>query len=245
MTRHLLLTSAAIASLLALGVPASHVSAADDLFARSRAMYGSLRSYADTGTIDSEYGPPNGLAHDRHTFKTCYRAPRHFYFDFVKQDDADRFVVWSDDEAFHSWWKATGVADTYPKGQGSSAFITGSVPTMGSVNEIAPLLFPQAGLTGTLTEVGDLAPAGAESVGGRPTQKLVGVAKSMYQGTGHETNVRKAALWIDPQTLLIRKVFEDSSDGATVSRITVTFVPEANPSLDDARFRFTPPASQN
>jgi outer membrane lipoprotein-sorting protein len=244
MTRHLLIAAAA-AGLAAVALPGARISAADDLFARSRAMYASLKSYADTGTIDSEFGPANGLVHEHHKFKTFYRAPRHFYFDFLKQDDADRFVVWSDDDAFHSWWKATGAADTYPKGQGSSAFISGSVPTMGSVNEIASLLFSSAGLTSTLTEIGDLAPGGTESVGGRPTQKLVGVAKSVYRGTGHETNVRKATLWIDPETLLIRKVFEDSSDSATVSRFTVTFVPQANPTLDDGQFTFTPPASQN
>jgi outer membrane lipoprotein-sorting protein len=245
MTRALLLTAAAIVALLVVAGRSTHVSAAEDLFARSRAMYASLGSYADTGTIDSEFGPAGGLVHERHTFTTRYRGPRHFYFDFVKQDNADRFVVWSDDEAFHSWWQATGVADTYPKGEGASAFINGSVPTMGSVSEIAALLFPQAGLGSTLTELGDLAPAGTESVGGQATQKLVGVARSVYKGTGHETNVRKTTVWIDPETLLIRKVFEDAPGGGQISRITTTFVPQANPTLDDSRFRFTPPASQD
>ena len=207
-------------------------------------MYASLKSYADTATIDSAYGPPAGRVQERHRFKTYYRAPRHFYFDFVKQDNADRYVVWSDDEAFHSWWQATGAADTYQKGEGASAFINGSIATMGSVSEIAALLFSQAGLSSTLLEVSALSPGGTESVGGRPTQKLVGVAKSVYQGTGHETNVRNVTVWIDPETLLIRKVVEDTPGGAEGnSRVTTTFVPQANPTLDDARFRFTPPAN--
>jgi hypothetical protein len=243
MTRHVLI-SVAVLGAVASGTPATRVSAADDLFARSRAMYASLKSYADTATIDSEYGPPAGRVQERHTFKTYYRAPRHFYFDFVKQDNADRYVVWSDDEAFHSWWQATGAADTYQKGEGASAFINGSIATMGSVSEIAALLFSQAGLSSTLLEVSALSPGGTESVGGRPTQKLVGVAKSVYQGTGHETNVRNVTVWIDPETLLIRKVVEDTPGGAEGnSRVTTTFVPQANPTLDDARFRFTPPAN--
>jgi outer membrane lipoprotein-sorting protein len=57
--------------------------------------------------------------------------------------------------------------------------------------------------------------------------------------------VRKATVWIDPETLLIRKVLEDASDGTGTSRLTVTFVPQANPPLDDARFTFTPPQTQN
>jgi outer membrane lipoprotein-sorting protein len=212
----------------------------EDVLEKTQAAYAALKSYSDTGSVDTEFGPKEGLVREHHTFKTLYRAPRHFLFDFVKAEDADRFVVWSDDEAFHSWWQATGVAETYPKGQGAGVFVTGSVPTLNALDEIAPLLFSGAGLTGSITEFGDGKVAGTEAINGHPCQKLVGVGKSMY-GTGAVVNVRPMTIWIDAQTSLVRRVFEDSSDGATISRTTITFEPQINPTLDDAKFLFTPP----
>ncbi len=109
---------------------------------------------------------------------------------------------------------------------------------------MAPLLFPNAGLTGTLTEFTNASVVGTEDVGGRPCQKLVGIARSVYQATGHVTNVRRTTVWIDAASGLVRKVFEDTREGTpvgTVGRVTTTFEPVANPALDDARFRFTAP----
>jgi outer membrane lipoprotein-sorting protein len=212
----------------------------EDVLAKTQAAYAALKSYSDTGSVDTEFGPKEGLVREHHTFKTLYRAPRHFLFDFVKAENADRFVVWSDDEAFHSWWQATGVAEIYPKGQGAGAFVAGSVPTLSALVETAPLLFSGAGLTGPITEFGDGKVAGSEAIDGHPCQKLVGIGKSMY-GTGAVVNVRPMTIWIDAQTSLVRRVFEDSSDGATISRSTTTFDPQLNPTLDDAKFLFTPP----
>lgn len=216
----------------------------EDVLAKTQAAYAALKSYSDTGSVDTEFGPKEGLVREHHTFKTLYRAPRHFLFDFVKADNGDRFVVWADDEAFHSWWQATGVAELYPKGQGAGVFVTGSVPTLSALVEIAPLLFSGAGLTGPITEFGDGKVAGSEAINGHPCQKLVGVGKSIY-GTGAVVNVRPMTIWIDAQTSLVRRVFEDSSDGGTISRMTTTFDPQVNPTLDDAKFLFTPPKGQS
>jgi len=52
---------------------------------------------------------------------------------------------------------------------------------------------------------------------------------------------------VDVETQLVRQVQEDTPRGVpagTVLRITTTFEPQANPTLDDARFRFTPPLTQ-
>ena len=87
--------------------------------------------------------------------------------------------------------------------------------------------------------------AGMESVDGHQCHKLTGVAKSVYR-TGYETNVRKVAVWIDAETLLVRKVLEDSRAGPAmnVNRVTMTFAAHANPPLDGTHFTFTPPSAQ-
>jgi len=219
------------------------VASSDDVLAKTEAAYAALKSYSDTGSVDTEFGPKEGLAREHHTFKTFFRAPRHFFFDFVKAESSDRFVVWADDEAFHTWWQATGVAEIYPKGQGASAFVAGGVPTVSALLQISPLLFSGAGLTGPVTEFSDGKLAGNEPINGHPCQKFVGIGKSMY-GTGAVVNVRPMTIWIDAQTLLVRRVFEDSTDDATVSRTTTTFDPQINPTLEDAKFLFTPPKGQ-
>jgi outer membrane lipoprotein-sorting protein len=235
-------------ALLGLSLGAAGVSPApDDPLTRTRAAYAALKSYADTGSVDLEFGPASGPVHEHHTFTTRFRAPRRFYFDFVKARNVDRFVVWSDDEAFHTWWQQASTADTYPKGQGTTAFVIGGVPTSQALTMIAPLLFPQADLIGTLTELGDLSAAGSEAVNGHPCLKFVGTAKAVYRATGHETHVRRTTIWIDAQTLLVRKVFEDTPQGTAgsdVSRTTTTIDPQANPVLDDSRFAFTPPSGR-
>lgn len=216
--------------------------AADDLLVRSRAAYAALATYADAGSVDVEFGNAPGGSHERHTFRTFYRAPRSLFFDFTKANNADRFVVWSDDDAFRTWWKATGATSTYPKGQGLSAFTNGSVPTVGALIGITPWLFPKSGLTGTLTELADIRDAGTETIAGRPCRKLVGVARSVYGATGHVTNVRRTTVWIDTETLLVRRIVEDASEGKIINRKTYSFEPRANPKLDDSQFKFTPPA---
>jgi hypothetical protein len=45
----------------------------------------------------------------------------------------------------------------------------------------------------------------------------------------------------------VRKIFEDTPNGTgggITSSITTTFEPQANPTLEDGRFRFTVPTSQ-
>ncbi len=220
---------------------AGNCAAADDLLSRSRAAYAALTTYSDTGTVDAEFGNAPSPSRERHTFRTLFRAPRLLLFDFTKAANADRFVVWSDEETFHTWWKATGSVSSYPKGQGLSAFVNGSVPTQGTVDAITPWLFPKAGLTGTLTELVDMSEAGIESVDGRPCHKLVGKAQSVYGATGHVTNVRRVTLWIDTQSLLVRRIAEDAGEGKIVNRKTYTFEPKANPTLEPKQFAFAPP----
>lgn len=237
-------TMAAVVATVLPGAASLRTTAAEDILARSRTAYAALTSYADSGTVVQEFGPSTGPLTERHTFTTRYRAPRHFYFDFTKHNAADRFVVWSDDEAFRTWWQATGVDQTYPKGSGATAFVTGGPITKGSLVMLAPLLFPQAGLSGTLTEFGDATAAGEETVNGRRCHKLTGVATSVYQASGRAVNVRRTTIWIDAETLLVRKVFEDTPDGTAasqVSRTTTTFEPRANPMLSDDAFRFAAP----
>ena len=108
---------------------------------------------------------------------------------------------------------------------------------------IRGLLCSQSRLPGTISQIEQATVAGVEEVDKRRCHKVVGVAAAYYP-SGQRTNIRPVTVWIDVETQLIRKVFEDTPKGCparSYSRKTVTLQPRANPSLDDARFQFKVP----
>ena len=214
---------------------------AEEVLQKSRAAYTALKSYEDKGSVEAEFGQSGSQVRERHSFKTAYKAPRQYLFDFTKAGGADRYVAWSDGETFHSWWKATGQQQDFPKGQGANAFIFGSSPTLNAIVQIAPLLFPNAGLSGPIVDFGDAVNAGTEPIDGHDCYKLTGTAHAVYKATGHVTDSRPMTVWIDVKTMLIRKVFEDRSQGNLLNRSTTKFEPNANPELDEQLFRFSAP----
>ncbi len=229
-----------------LGSLSSATAVAEDLVARARAAYGALTSYSDVGTVDTEYNVGAGQTiRERHTFRTYFRAPRHFLLEFNEDRaaGADRFVIWSDAETFRTWWKDAGMETPYPRGQGVAALVSAFGPTKGVAGVITPLLFPQANLKGALNnfEEGEL--DGTEVIGGRKCHRIKGVQRSVY-GTGRGESVRATVLWIDAETLLLRKMFEDTPRGmaaGVVNRVTTVLEPQVNPPLKDEQFRFTVP----
>ncbi len=216
------------------------------LLARSRAVYARLHTYLDRGVVQTEYrgaaGPP---LIERHTFTTVYRAPRQFLLDFHRDPKLpqERYVVWGDDEAFHTWWSETRVQQDFPKGRGATAFALSALPTHDVVTIIPPLLFANAGLQGAVANLSELRDVGPEAIDGLPCEKLEGRLDLAYR-TGNVTGAREVMVWIDRRTLLVRRVFEDTPQGSgtgVVSTVTFTFSPTADPALDRARFRFAPP----
>ncbi|MFO1467418.1 MAG: DUF2092 domain-containing protein [Steroidobacteraceae bacterium] len=215
---------------------------ADEILQKSRAVYAALKTYTDSGVVDREYGQVADPSHEHHTFHTAFRSPRKFLFDFVRAGNVDRYIAWGDGANFHSYWKSTGSTSDYPKGQGANAFLSGFSPTYTSIVKIAPWLFPGAGLVGTLTEFQPVSVAGTEKIDGHDCLKLVGKAQSVYGATGHISDVRATSVWIDVQSFLVRRIFEDRTEGKVASRTTTSFDPRANPEIDDAVFQVTPPS---
>ena len=71
----------------------------------------------------------------------------------------------------------------------------------------------------------------------------IGTAAQFYP-SGQMTNVRQVTVWLDAESLLVRKVFEDTPKGYPTNaylRLTIILDPLANPQLEDANFQFTVP----
>jgi outer membrane lipoprotein-sorting protein len=207
-----------------------------------RETYAAMQSYADHGVVIKEYSEST---RDRHTFTTAFnRAPRHFLFDFHKQG-GDRFVIWGDPGAFHTWWKTTDQQTDYPNPNNVNAINLNDFPTSGSATKITILLYPKAPLIGALTHFADPGLDGTEKIGGQECYRIVGRTSDIYGATGKEVALRKVTLWIDTKSLLIRQIREEAkATPGSINRLTTTFEPAANPSLPDTAFQFTPPESQ-
>lgn len=236
-----------LAVIAALTIPLAAAPETDRL-AESIKLYPALKSYADTGTVLSEFAPN---ASHTHTFKTAFKAPRQFYFEFNadKRAGGRKIVIWCDGGDFQSWDSGLGLHQTYPRGSGTTlnAFATVMAGTGGAVAMIPSLIFAGSGLVATVAELRDYADRGVEDVGGHRSHKFAGLAVSVYPKTQRETNRRSATVWVDAETRLIRKVFDDTPEGlpaTAVMRTTLTFDPLANPPLGDEKFRFTVPVVQ-
>ena len=248
LSRFWALTAVALALLAAALLRTATSSANDDVFARSLAMYAALRSYADTGTVEVQYGLAKDPARDRHTFTTYFsRAPRGFYFDFNKNFNknggVDRYVIWGDPEAFHTWWKAINVKSDHPNPNNTGAFVAAGQQTAGSAMIIPPLLYSKAGLQAEFTNIKNPVVNGTETISGHQCYRVVATTSDVYGATGREVNIRNLTISFDVQSLLIRKLVVEPKDTipGQINRRTTTFESQANPTLDASRFKFVPP----
>ncbi len=221
-------------------LPAPGLRADDDVLARVRDLYATLQSYGDTGTVVVEYGTNS---RDRYTFTTAIsRAPRGFYFDFRK-NNGDRYVIWGDPDAYHTWWKTTGVQEDYPNPNNIGAFGTAGAQTAGAAMKIPTLWYAAAHLQGPFTNLAGVVLDGEERLGDRNCYRLEGTTADVYGGTGRRVNPRAVTVWIDTESLLVRKIVEVPADvlPGHIDRTTTTFEPTANGALGTEQFRFKPP----
>ena len=229
--------------------------ASEDPLARSIAAYAALKSYADTGTIAVEMP---GLV-DRSKFKTFYRRDSADFFleyqgvtsggpgrsDPQIDMSGQRMVLWMMNGELEAYNAVFQTHESYPKETANQpgVLIGASAGTNGASVLIPGLLYAKANLPSPIREIEQGSDGGFEAVDGRRCQKIMGIA-SEYYPSGQRVNVRQVTVWIDAETLLIRKVFEDTPKGYPIGqflRKTVTIVPQANPTLDDAKFKFNVP----
>jgi hypothetical protein len=233
--------------------------AAEDLLARSMAAYAALTSYADSGTATHETESGLDVGH----FHTYYRRPpAAFYFEWgrrvmmsTKPGDSlplpdKRRVFWLVNGDLQTYVRDGGSAEhrTYPGATSNQPSVLASAKygTMETITLVPSLLFQKANLVGPIQEIAEISLAGTEPVSGHRCHKLVGIARSVYP-SGAITNVRPIVVWIDTESLLIRRVFTDTPKNYpvnSVSRVIYALDPVANPELDDGKFQFTVPATQ-
>lgn len=218
------------------------------------AYYSTLTSYADTGTIVQE---APGIVDTTRT-KIYFRRPtRDLYLEVhaVNSVNPDNKFTIDMSAARRVIWMFKGEMEIYDFRAGNHELVSaegggqvrtlqnGAHATQGISTLIPALLYSQSRLPGTISQIEQATLAGVEEVDKRKCHKVVGTAAAYYP-SGQRTNIRPVTVWIDAETQLIRKVFEDSPKGhpaRSYSRKTITLQPQANPTLDDAKFQFKVP----
>jgi outer membrane lipoprotein-sorting protein len=224
---------------------------AEDLLARSMAAYAALKSYSDIGSVAHNGG---GFV-DRSQFRTFYRKPRDFFFEYkqLRSEGSGgsiplngHLVFWMKNGNLETWNAQGKVHDVFPAGAKNqiNPIANADAATNGTLPAIASLFFQKAGLVTVFAELRTLSAAGNEKVNGADCYKLMGIAESTYP-SGKTFNRRPVAIWIDAKTNLIRKIFIDTPKGyaaGSVSTTTILVNPTPNPTLDDTKFQYTVPA---
>lgn len=239
----------AVAALLLL--PAAQ--ALPDVMTRSIAAYAALKTYSDSGTVEIE---TPGLV-DRAKFTTRFRRPNgDLYLDYQAIESYYPATKSKVDLNMYRTviWMLTGHMETYDRSLqahniidagGQATALTGATAATNGISMLIPsLLYPQAKMRSTLFEIEEASDAGFENVGKHRCHKIKGIA-AQYYPSGARTGVRPVTVWIDADTLLLRKVFEDTPKGYTLGayrRVTVTIDPQPNVPLDDAKFQFAVPS---
>jgi outer membrane lipoprotein-sorting protein len=212
---------------------------AESILEKSRDTYAQMASYVDTGVVLVEYGTSS---EDQHTFSTAFnRAPRHLLLDFHKQG-GDRLVIWADPNGFHTWWKTTSQQADYPNPNNAGALSLSAPNTMGVALKVPTLLYRKA-FSAVMLKLANPVLDGTEDIGAHHCYRVTGRTGDVYAATGNEVNVRKVTVSIDAESFLIRKMVEEWKPlPGQRNRITTSFDPQSNLTIDETKFKFTPPS---
>lgn len=221
-----------------------------DVLKRSMALYPTLTSYADTGTVLVD----SGGVKDRAKFKTYFRQPTDLFFEYYDHVSTSgtvpitmptHLVVWMLNGEMEHWNGAAQSHEIISRASGRqvSALLGVSTASQGAAGLVPSLIFSTSRIVGPIQEVFQASLAGEEVLDGRKCHKVMGVARSVYP-TGAVTNIRAVTVWVDAESLLIRKVFEDTPKGyprGAQLHKTVVYQPQANVPLDAAKFQYKVP----
>jgi hypothetical protein len=227
---------------------------ANEVLAKTRAAYEALTSYADSGTVLEE---SSGFT-DRSTFRTFFtREPNNLFIEFRGVASEYKIgnrvpltahvVLWMENGELQTWSSASQAHETYPRAEGQQVnAVRGAAHFTSGISVLVPShLYGEAGLASAVHATEDVEVDGLETVNGRKCYRLLGVERWRYP-SGQETGVRAITIWVDAETYLIHKVFQDTPKGYPrneISRRTTTIKHRANPKLAPEQFRYTVPAS--
>ncbi len=208
---------------------------ARDILRKTARVYRASKSYVDTGTVQTVYTNSKREWTGETRFKTAYVAPFEFRFESNMRDvpsvEAD-FIAWRDRDGVQAWYNLDpdmgndirsiqGALDT---GAGISRDTSGLIPG---------LIFPGTKLGGDIVRLANAVRLEDAEIDGFDCFQIQG---------RREPHDGPTIVWIDKESFLIRRIYEEDEirDGRT--RTTWFYEPALNVPVAEDALRFARPA---
>jgi hypothetical protein len=211
---------------------------ARDILRKTARTYRTSKSYSDTGTVQTEYVSPSRQWTEETRFKTAYVAP----FDFRFESDSHSiggtevaFIAWRDENEVKAWYNLNpDIDDDITTLQG--ALDAGAGITRDATGMIPGLFIPGTKLGGDIVRLTDAVRLEDAQVDGVDCFQVQGFR---WPNTGQPTTV-----WIDKDSFLIRRVYEEQDIQGVRSKITWLYQPALNVPVPADALQFSRPPSE-
>ena len=195
---------------------------AQQVLERSTAVYRAAETYVDTGVVETVYITGTNERIGTTRFKTAYVAPRDFRFESRMNDFGGPDVVFAigQNAAGVEAWFSSQPSLTKDIDTVQAAIDTGAGVSRDTTTMVPGILFPGSKLGGDIVELTDVTRRDDEVIDKVDCYRLEGFR---WPNTGSPTTV-----WIDKETFLIRRVYEEQDLRNLQTRTTWTFRPQLN-----------------
>ena len=210
---------------------------ARDILRKTAQVYRTSKSYVDTGTVQTDYKTPSREWTEKTRIKTAYVAPFDFRFEsYVRGVSGVEvvFIAWRDQNEVRSWYNLspdivdgiTSLPRALDAGAGISRDASGMIPG---------LIIPGTKLGGDIVQLTDAVRLGDVQIDGFDCFQVQGFR---WPNTGQPTKV-----WIDKDSFLIRRVYEEQEIQDVHTKTTWFYQPAINVPVDEDALRYSEPAS--
>lgn len=209
-----------------------------DILKRTAQVYRASKSYRDTGRVQTRFIGTSGERVGETRFKTAYVAPSSFRFESKMNDFGTievGYIAWMDQSGFKTWFSlkpereevVTSIQGALDEAAGISRDSSGMIPG---------LIIPGTRLGGDIVRLTSAVRLEDAQIDSFDCFQVQGFR---WPNTGKPTTV-----WIDKQSFLIRRVYEEQEHEDFSTKTTWTYDPALNVPVDAELLRFNKPAPQ-
>lgn len=210
---------------------------ARQILQKTARVYRTSKSYIDTGTVQTVYKNPSREWTEKTRIKTAYVAPFDFRFESNVRGISGVeviFIAWRDQNEVRSWYNLspdivngiTSLPRALDAGAGISRDASGMIPG---------LIIPDTKLGGDIVRLTDATRLEDARIDGFDCFQVQGFR---WPNTGQPTTV-----WIDKDSFLIRRVYEEQEIQEVETKTTWFYQPAINVPVDKDALRFSRPSS--
>lgn len=219
------------------------------IFQRMAQVYADCTTYSDSGVVKIIFFQADGERTSERPFTTAFVRPDSFRFEYTEQTfygGEHRYIIWREGASVKSWWSIRPGIET--PASLSMALAMGTGISGGSAHTIPALLLPDE-ILGTrlmdMTEAKRIEDAYLDKTGCEVTATS-GSGDECYrvQGQFATSPVTLLAVWIEKETLLVRRIDQQNQFDTFRAETTTTYSPVINGDITEDMLEFGAPEQE-